>query len=195
MSVVMGVPGAGGVHWKISSHALSDLGAAIRVDGGTTPLTDALLNSSLEQAQALMNAYGHFQQADAILGATEPNPARLGVLLHMLTALPSFRALQLPAETAARLRRLLDEAEPGVVAALTRDIDRLSRNHDDTATRHGTALSQNQLVLISVIWLAAIWLPVLALGLPAKDQDLLGYWMGTVALALTLTAMITSKKG
>jgi hypothetical protein len=94
MSVVMGVPGRGGVHWKISTLALSDLNAAIRVDGGTNALTDALLNSSLEQAQALMNAYGHFRQADPILGPTEPNPARLGSLLHMLTTLPSFRALQ-----------------------------------------------------------------------------------------------------
>ena len=124
---------------------------------------------------------------------------QLGVLLHILTVLPPFKTVVQSDQTAGRIERLLAEAQPALIIAMIREIDRwaVAAQRSPTTVQGTTSTvrkpSQQQLAMIVVIWLAAIWLPILAIGLPPKDHALLTDWVGTVALALALAAIVMNK--
>jgi hypothetical protein len=92
------------------------------------------------------------------------------------------------------------DQDPAVVTAQFTDLLRLLTPGSPARTRQAieeirtTGVSQEKVVLIIVIWLAAIWLPAIAIGLPDKDHELFTDWLGTVSLAITLVTVILSKK-
>ena len=49
-------------------------------------------------------------------------------------------------------------------------------------------------MLVSVIWFAAVILPVIVIGLPAKGHALFQDWIATSALAVTVTVIVKDKE-
>jgi hypothetical protein len=84
-----------------------------------------------------------------------------------------------------------------LIAALTRDIDRPAAQQSNKVV-HGMPgdvqlPSQQQLLLVALIWVAAFWLPVVAIGMPDKRHALFTDWIGTISLALAFTSIVMSK--
>jgi hypothetical protein len=184
-----------GTRWWVPPYSLSDLLRDAPRDQEFPQQFEQALNSALDEAEVLLNAYSGTQSLDR----AELTLDQLRVLLHILTVLPPFKTVVQSDQTVGRLERLLDKARPALIVAMTREIDRwaVAGQRSPATVQHAPVAvrkpSQQQLVLIVVIWLAAIWLPVLAIGLPPKDHALFTDWVGTVALATTLASIIMNK--
>ena len=184
-----GMPGA------LTLSSLLGQICALQVSGKPCDLEYELVKTTLARTEKTLNTYLYSQGPDTI-GPTKDQLRELHDVLSVCQA----KDLRFTDETAAQARSLLEAASPVFIAVLRRDIERLAilaleaSDITDPKGHKTQGLSQQQLVLIVLIWIAAIWLPVMAMGLPDKDQALFADWVGTTSLALTLVTMVTKTR-
>lgn len=145
------------------------------------------LNGALDEAEILLDTYR---------GSQSLNGSELEILVYILKVLPPFKAVVRSDQTKRRIQGLLDKAEPALIVAMIRELDRWAVTEQQLPAKVPDAtgkLTQQQVLLVVVIWLAAIWLPVIAIGLPPKDHAAFTDWVGTVSLAITLVSIVIKK--
>jgi hypothetical protein len=178
-------------HWTSGAR-----GCRTADDGGSAVLPCCVMTDPARPAPAFRNLV---TSSDG--GEVEIYSESAGMSMEFTLATP--RAVQAFCEIfIAGMLREVDHLnqDPADVTAQFSDLLRLLTPGSPARTRQAIEeiraadVSQQKLVLVAVIWLAAVWLPAIAIGLPEQDHQLFSDWLGTISLAITLAAIVLKKK-